>query len=181
MSKTTAFFLGILTLFLAATPARALVEATGSAATGTTSGTLRVQRISQEKIVRIRALGDKMATRMQAAIDRMRALVKRIESRLSKLQTKPKETKQFQAWIKLINTNLDSAQTALGKLRRDLTALSPEADPKVARQQLQLDTKMVKDALTTAHTTMKQTVQALVASASASPSPTPSVTNPPNI
>lgn len=119
--------------------------------------------ITPERVAIVQGIGNRMANRMQAAIDRAKKLVARIQSRVNKLKAQGKDVTKFTNWITTMNTNLDSAQTALSKFRADLANFSTTSDPKTSVQQLQMDAKLVRDALVAVHTTMKQVVQTLLA------------------
>lgn len=118
-------------------------------------------RLTSQKVLLIQELGNRLADRMEAAINRLQKLVDRVQSRVSKLQATGQDVKQFKNWIASMTINLESAQTALTKFRGDLSALTPDDNPQKDLRGLQLDIKMTKDALTATLTTLKLTVQAL--------------------
>ena len=141
-----------------------VAAAPNQAAAPASSASAHSAKLSTEKVAQVQSLGNRMANRMQAAINRMQKLVERVQSRVTILKSQGKDVTKFSDWITTINTNIGSAQTALGKFRVDLSSFSTTSDPAATVKQLQMDAKLVKDALVAALTTMKQVAQALVTS-----------------
>ena len=115
-------------------------------------------------------LGLRMARRMQAAIDRMRKLEIRMRSRTDKLEAQGRDVSRLVLWMATINTNLDSAQTALSKFRSDLGSLPSATDRGGVMQTLVNDGKMVEDSSVAAYTVMRQVAQQLLVLSGMSPS-----------
>lgn len=134
-------------------------------------------RFSEVRKARIRAFWERMAKRLEAAIEREKKLADRIESRLNKFQEAGKDVSASRAKLGQARAKINQAEAALNAAKGTVEAVLNADDPKAAFQEVR-DT-VLKDVIAKikeAHAALVDVINTLKGvSGKVKPTPSPTV------
>lgn len=122
----------------------------------------RREKLEARAATQIKELGERMLSRMQAAIKRLTNILGRIESRIAKIEARnKKDTAPLKTKITKVKTQLQAAQTSLDQARSELAAIDTSDKPGEVANQVKSLTARVRDTLKQAHKDMVDLVIAI--------------------
>lgn len=121
--------------------------------------------LDEARVARIKLLGNRMLDRLQAAINRLRNILARIETRIAKIEAKGNKpaisAKALKPQIDKVTSQLEAAQASLDQARAELNAIGSSEKPKEAMETLIKSVAKVRDGIKAAHKAMVDLVVAI--------------------
>ncbi len=104
----------------------------------------------------------RMVNLSRQRLDRYRAFLTKVQTRMNKLQADGHDVSRFTSYISLAQTNITAVDTAITHMTQTFAAIDPAADMKTIRDTARTELTAVRKAFTTLHTTMKQVVDQII-------------------
>lgn len=125
------------------------------------------------RAVKLQALVTRMLNSFQNRIDNYTDFLTKVKTRRDKLAADGQDVTKLDSFIATATTNLAAAQAALSTAKSALAGLDYTANPGTVIQTVRDQLKLVRDAMTTLHKSMSQTVAGILGlSANVTPKPT---------
>lgn len=157
----------VVALAASAAPAAVFAQMDGASPTNRQNAAARPAESQREmrtrKIDRAKAHGKRMIRREEAAIDRLKRIIDRIERRIAKERAAGRDVSSLDPLVATAKEKRDAAVVAVREATAKYEALGTTDNPRQVAQEANAATRKVKQALMELHATLRQIVSALKA------------------
>lgn len=101
---------------------------------------------------------DRMVRLAKQRLDRYGEFLAKIQTRIDRLEGQGQDVSKFTQYIALANTNMGLVQTAISGMESAFAGIDTSSDMQTIRRTVQSELRLVREAFTKLHTTMKQVV-----------------------
>ena len=112
-----------------------------------------------DRASRLQELANRMFDRFQNRIDKYTDFLAKVQSRRDKLFADGKDVSRLDSFITTAKTNLDTVKTVFTNAKNTLASLDYNANPGMVIKQVRDQLNLVREALTTLHKSMSETVK----------------------
>tara|TARA_B100000508_G_scaffold141059_1_gene145730 strand:+ start:2307 stop:2984 length:678 start_codon:yes stop_codon:yes gene_type:complete len=137
----------------------------------------RIQLQAQAQ-TRITNLAANMSNRMDAAIERLTNIADRLDSRIAKIQAEGVDTSAAEASLASARMSIDAAAAEIATIDTEVAAVVGSENVRTAWEGLKAKYQEIKNYIKTAHTELRNTVEALKTAVAAGPRGAASTTEP---